>query len=280
MSRRGDIGTTSASYNRALAVSVDDDADDADDDSVECIGSSSSLLTSSSSTTKSSSAVRGSPWTLPSSFDPGTPAFVAQKRLASDEATNTAANLARMFACKSLSAAVAWMASDAVTPTQRQALATVASLEDAWVHCDQAISENVKDQAKAIVDELYESYLFLVSSLQAPDPSKKKSRRGWHPRDYFREKSATREMSRERGYWMAQHGLVKHAWLPDLPSDELTPTASEAPEQEEGNASPHTFDAVVHFVQSKSIATVFQILPCHDFECLYHKKTMRSYEEP
>ena len=51
-----------------------------------------------------------------------------------------------------------FLASKAVTRTQRIDLARLAAVEAAWAECDQAIQGNVDDLVAKVVEELYEPY--------------------------------------------------------------------------------------------------------------------------
>ena len=53
---------------------------------------------------------------------------------------------------------------------QRQILARLAAMEEAWIDCDQAIKGNVTDMAQGIVAKLYEPYCFYRRTLGAVDP--------------------------------------------------------------------------------------------------------------
>ena len=134
--------------------------------------------------------------------------------------------LARLFAQPTAAGAKKFLASKACSRAQRKDLATLASLEEAWVDCDQAVPENVGDLAASLVAELYEPFWFFHSSLLGGASADQ-------PRTLFGRGMATpplKQTKRDK-YWMASSGTVRQAWLP---------------------AADATFDAVVHFVQAGS----------------------------
>ena len=140
--------------------------------------------------------------------------------------------LERLFAQPSNTDALKYIKKEC-KPPQRILLSDIAGIEQAWRNCDQTIHENVCDLSELLVAELYEPYQFFKCSLSGPSRATGKRRRSSQrgPRELFEQKQGTSSLKQSAGYWTAACGLKTHKWLPP-------------PE--------HSFDAVVHFVQSGS----------------------------
>lgn len=106
--------------------------------------------------------------------------------------------------------------------THLRKLASIAGATTAWCSCDLRIKENVHDLCEIIVDELYVPYIFYAKSLQLCDS-----------KQFFKNKTATPPLKyhKNKKFWSALSGSKTYNWVPD---------------------ARHTFDAVVHFIQSSS----------------------------
>ena len=140
--------------------------------------------------------------------------------------------LERLFAQPSTTDALRYIKKEC-KPPQRILLSDIAGIEQAWRNCDQTIHENVCDLSELLMAELYEPYQFFNCSLSGSSSATGKRRRSSQrgPRELFKQKQGTSSLKKSAGYWTAACGLKTHKWLPP-------------PE--------HSFDAVVHFLQSGS----------------------------